>query len=291
MPKQAPYDILGIGRDATQDQARKNFRQLARQYHPDRNPGNKAAEAKFKEVEAAWTELEQILPRSAVPLEIPEGATEEEIEEAYVRWLLDPKNYAARRPVPPAPLAEAEEARVWSTVAGDAASGKVVRHTGPRGDWRNQKIRRFRERLGLESISAEQAARLLDSHPNAFAVLKIVQQHAPELCLYDAILARAQPARASRKNSSAMALVIVGAAAVDQSECEKALQDPIASVEMAEENLHLIAPWVMYAGSVIPAQKLAVDVWFLRENIRELSATLPKQDGRRRSDGTSMTPI
>jgi molecular chaperone DnaJ len=71
MPKQDPYEILGIERDATQDQARKNFRQLARQYHPDRNPGDKAAEAKFKEVEDAWTELEQILPRSAVPLEYP----------------------------------------------------------------------------------------------------------------------------------------------------------------------------------------------------------------------------
>jgi hypothetical protein len=286
MPKKDPYEILGIGRDATQDQAKRSFRILARQYHPDRNPGDKEAEAKFKEVEEAWTELEQTLPKSAVPLEIPEGASEEEIEDAYVKWLLNPKNAAPRKPTgKPAPARQPEEGKVWSTVAGEAASGAVVR-----GDWRTQEIRRSRKRFGLEGISAEQAARLLDSHPNAFAVLKIVQRHSPELCLYDAILSRARHARTSSKGSSATALVIVGAEAVDQAACERALQDPLASVDMAEQNLHLIAPRVTFDGTVIAAKKLAVDVWFLKENIRELAVTLPRHDRHRHGGGTGIVP-
>jgi hypothetical protein len=290
MRKKDPYDILGIGKDATYEQGKKNFRILARQHHPDRNPGDKAAEARFKEVEAAWSALEHLLPKSAVALIIPDGATEQEIEDAYVQWLLDPRNappdkpprYAAQPP-------KAEEAQIWSTVAGEAARGMVVRDSGPSGDWRKLKIRRFR-RYGLEAISAEQAARLLDSHPNAFAVLKIVQKHSPQLCLYDAILSRAQHARRSKGESSSTALVIVGASAVDRTACEKALRDPMASVELAQENLHLIAPQVKFAGTPIAPQKLAVDVYFLEENIRELSASLPGQSGPPPAAGTDVVP-
>jgi hypothetical protein len=290
MQKKDPYDILGIGRDATQEEARKNFRILARQFHPDRNPGDKAAEARFKEVEDAWSQLEHVLPRvSAVPLIIPEGASAEEIEDAYVQWLMDPKNAPPEKPPRYAAPAPAEEERIWSTVAGEKATGLVPR-TGPSGDWRKLKIRRF-ERHGLESISAEQAARLLDSHPNAFAVLKIVQHHSPQLCLYDAILWRAQYARRNKQDSASTALVIVGASAVDQTACEKALRDPMASVALAQENLHIIAPHIKFAGVNIPPQKLAVDVYFLEENIRELSATLPKGSSEPPSAGTGIAPM
>jgi curved DNA-binding protein len=47
------YQILGVPRTATQDDIKKAYRQLARQYHPDNNPGNKQAEAKFKEANEA----------------------------------------------------------------------------------------------------------------------------------------------------------------------------------------------------------------------------------------------
>jgi curved DNA-binding protein len=51
------YKILGVSRDATQDQIKKAFRKLAVKYHPDKNPGNKEAEAMFKEITEAYEVL------------------------------------------------------------------------------------------------------------------------------------------------------------------------------------------------------------------------------------------
>lgn len=47
------YAILGVPRTATQAEIKKAFRRLARQYHPDRNPGDKAAEQRFKDINEA----------------------------------------------------------------------------------------------------------------------------------------------------------------------------------------------------------------------------------------------
>ena len=49
-----PYKVLGVQRSATQDELRKAYRALAKQYHPDVNPGDKAAEENFKAVTAAY---------------------------------------------------------------------------------------------------------------------------------------------------------------------------------------------------------------------------------------------
>jgi curved DNA-binding protein len=51
------YAILGVGRAATADEIKKAYRKLARKYHPDMNPGDKAAEARFKEVNEAYEVL------------------------------------------------------------------------------------------------------------------------------------------------------------------------------------------------------------------------------------------
>lgn len=48
-----PYKILGLGRDASQDDIRKAYRKLAKKNHPDLNPGDAKAEARFKDISAA----------------------------------------------------------------------------------------------------------------------------------------------------------------------------------------------------------------------------------------------
>lgn len=51
------YEVLGVSRNATDDEIKKAYRTLAKKYHPDMNPGDKTAEAKFKEVLEAYNVL------------------------------------------------------------------------------------------------------------------------------------------------------------------------------------------------------------------------------------------
>ncbi|MBI4478758.1 MAG: J domain-containing protein [Acidobacteria bacterium] len=55
--KQDYYQMLGIGRKATQEEIRKVYRRLARKYHPDVNPGDKRAEERFKKITEAYEVL------------------------------------------------------------------------------------------------------------------------------------------------------------------------------------------------------------------------------------------
>ncbi len=51
------YKVLGVNKSASQDEIKKAFRKLAVKYHPDRNPGDKSAEEKFKEINEAYAVL------------------------------------------------------------------------------------------------------------------------------------------------------------------------------------------------------------------------------------------
>ncbi len=57
MAKRDYYEVLGVQRDATKDDIKRAYRKMAIQYHPDKNPGDKAAEEKFKEATEAYEVL------------------------------------------------------------------------------------------------------------------------------------------------------------------------------------------------------------------------------------------
>ena len=65
MAKQDYYETLGVGRDASAEQLKKAYRGLAMKFHPDRNPGDKTAEQKFKEISEAYDVLKDDQKRAA----------------------------------------------------------------------------------------------------------------------------------------------------------------------------------------------------------------------------------
>ncbi len=59
------YKVLGVGKNASEAEIKKSYRKLARRYHPDRNPGDKAAEERFKEISQAHDVLSDAEKRKA----------------------------------------------------------------------------------------------------------------------------------------------------------------------------------------------------------------------------------
>ena len=60
-----PYQVLGISRDASQEEIKSAYRRLAKKYHPDLNPGDQEAARKMQEVNAAYEQLTNPAKRNA----------------------------------------------------------------------------------------------------------------------------------------------------------------------------------------------------------------------------------
>jgi molecular chaperone DnaJ len=65
MAKRDFYEVLGLPRNATEAELKQAYRRLAMKFHPDRNPGDPAAEASFKEIKEAWEVLKDPRKRAA----------------------------------------------------------------------------------------------------------------------------------------------------------------------------------------------------------------------------------
>ena len=61
------YEVLGVSKNATEDEIKKAYRQKAKQYHPDLHPNDKDAEAKFKEAGEAYEVLSDSPPIPTPP--------------------------------------------------------------------------------------------------------------------------------------------------------------------------------------------------------------------------------
>ena len=60
MAERDPYNVLGVSKGSTDAEIKRAFRKKARQFHPDRNPDNETAEAKFKEVQSAYEKSKDV---------------------------------------------------------------------------------------------------------------------------------------------------------------------------------------------------------------------------------------
>src|SRR5688500_5233237 len=65
MAKRDYYEVLGVNRDASEDDIKKSYRKLAMKHHPDRNPDNPKSEEQFKEAKEAYEILTDANKRAA----------------------------------------------------------------------------------------------------------------------------------------------------------------------------------------------------------------------------------
>lgn len=298
-----PYEVLGISRNADHNDGWVAYKRLARLHHPDRNPGDPEAEGRFRPIQEAWNELENVLPEPLVPLsplpDIHDPDFDRKMEDVIGDWYIandavltnaTPQGEASQEE---APQAEATSGfkNIWATVGAKKM-----------GNWTRQRVRVNRDTsTSLININEKEATTLLQRYPHTCAALRVVQQGNPELCLFDALVSRARryfktistlPALADIKQFSSQlvntrALCIIETAPVDEEACETALRNPNASIAMALAKVKAIAPRVVFNGAAVNPEMLKSDIEFFYEYIRD--DLMPNLRGRsaRPDDGSA----
>jgi curved DNA-binding protein len=77
------YDILGVTKTAEHDEIRRQYRKLAMKYHPDKNPDNDDAEAKFKEIAEAYGVLTDPIKRKEYDFHLASGGTQGKYQSGF----------------------------------------------------------------------------------------------------------------------------------------------------------------------------------------------------------------
>ena len=90
------YEVLGVSRDTDDGSIKTAYRKLALQYHPDRNPGDRAAEERFKEAAEAYSVLSDGQKRATEEAHRPPGEVEEVAEREVVVGRIDVENVIER---------------------------------------------------------------------------------------------------------------------------------------------------------------------------------------------------
>jgi DnaJ-class molecular chaperone len=125
-----PYAALGVARDASQDEIRKAYRKLAKDTHPDLNPGKPEAEKRFKEINAANDIIGDPEKRKRFDAgEIDETGAEREPERHFYREYAeaDPNTRYSRRTGAGGPGAQDFDYDIFSDLFGRRADGRAFR--------------------------------------------------------------------------------------------------------------------------------------------------------------------
>jgi DnaJ-class molecular chaperone len=136
-----PYEVLGVGRDASEDDIQRAYRKLAKEHHPDLNPGDEAAEERFKEIATAYGLLSDAEQRRRFDRGEIDAAGQERPERHFYRGFAEGPGGAKYRTVHEEASAEDLEAmfaelfgglggRAGARPGGFAGGGQRVRLRG-----------------------------------------------------------------------------------------------------------------------------------------------------------------